>query len=632
MTADHLDSTALQQLQQRQRGLLDDIDRLRTRGIGHHVGLPQLIVCGDQSSGKSSVLDAISHLRFPTDSGQCTRFATEVVLRRDANSSISVSIKPGPSRPTSEHAKLQQFQHEFTDAQRFPALVDEAKKAMGIGDKTNMFTDDVLCVEICGPDKPHLTLVDLPGLIQRNPENAEKVRNLVEKYMDNKRSIILAIVSAENDAENQSIFNLMRDHDEEGKRTLGIVTKPDMLDVDSPKERDFIRLVQNKDTPLSLGWHVLRNRAYGARATTYADRDLEESQFLSRRAWANVERPLKGATELRKRLSDILLSHIERTLPDMISEIRQKLDNAKDRLERLGPSRASASQQRGYLISLSSRFDRLIREASEGHCLDAFFMDKEDPDWSFKRLRAVIQKANTTFLQRIQNLGHKRQVRGNNTTVTSHTADHASTGFDVNIGPWSSAGSGAGVITRELLAEELDTMAEDIRDRSLPGFPNAALVGYLFRDQASPWLSLAESHLQAIWQAVKRLLQLALSSLTTDDIYRSIFAHSLDDWLKERDIAMRSMLNLLVRPHRQGHPITYNPTFLSKIQLSRDLKQRQLLRTNLRSNLSTENKVEPTFTMEQIIRALDLSESSTAFASSDIIASTEAYYEVPFTT
>jgi len=58
--------------------LLNDIDKLRSYGISQYVNLPQLIVCGDQSSGKSSVLDAISGIPFPTKDNLCTRFATDM--------------------------------------------------------------------------------------------------------------------------------------------------------------------------------------------------------------------------------------------------------------------------------------------------------------------------------------------------------------------------------------------------------------------------------------------------------------------------------------------------------------------------------------------------------------------------
>lgn len=75
--------------------LLDVVDKLRAQGLSDFTALPQLIVCGDQPSGKSSVLQAISGLSFPRKDNLCTRFATEVILRRVSAKGISVSIVPG---------------------------------------------------------------------------------------------------------------------------------------------------------------------------------------------------------------------------------------------------------------------------------------------------------------------------------------------------------------------------------------------------------------------------------------------------------------------------------------------------------------------------------------------------------
>lgn len=85
-----------------QLDLLDSVDCLRSQGISHYVSLPQIIVCGDQSSGKSSVLEAISGVSFPTKSNLCTRFPTELVLRKTSHIGVSVSIVPHYSRSESE--------------------------------------------------------------------------------------------------------------------------------------------------------------------------------------------------------------------------------------------------------------------------------------------------------------------------------------------------------------------------------------------------------------------------------------------------------------------------------------------------------------------------------------------------
>lgn len=73
---------------------LDKIDKLFNAGVGEYLALPQLVVVGDQSSGKSSVLEGLTNIPFPRDSGLCTRFATQITFRRAAQLSYSVTIIP----------------------------------------------------------------------------------------------------------------------------------------------------------------------------------------------------------------------------------------------------------------------------------------------------------------------------------------------------------------------------------------------------------------------------------------------------------------------------------------------------------------------------------------------------------
>ena len=144
--------------------LLDVIDDLRALGIDRHIPLPQLVVCGDQSSGKSSVLEAVSGVRFPTKDQLCTRFATELILRRSVSSSVDIKIRPSQDRSEDDKAKLLAFKAPSDDIEQFPLLIEAAKEAIGIDMNDKRFSEDVLSVELSGPSQPHLTLVDLPGL------------------------------------------------------------------------------------------------------------------------------------------------------------------------------------------------------------------------------------------------------------------------------------------------------------------------------------------------------------------------------------------------------------------------------------------------------------------------------------
>ena len=133
-----------------QMELLDVIDSLRAQGLGEITALPQLIVCGDQSSGKSSVLEAISGVPFPRQETLCTRYATEVILRRASSNTITVSIVPAMDRSAEDRARLLQFQHTLATEDNFSDLFEKATQAMGLSGPDKAFSKDILRVEICG--------------------------------------------------------------------------------------------------------------------------------------------------------------------------------------------------------------------------------------------------------------------------------------------------------------------------------------------------------------------------------------------------------------------------------------------------------------------------------------------------
>lgn len=263
------------------RNLLDIIDRLRSHGISKYVDLPQIIVCGEQSSGKSSVLEAISGMSFPSKDNLCTRFATELILRRNLSSQTNISIVPGSDlgRTSDEKEKLLQFQYSDKEGPLdLGDITEKAKEIMGISETGKVFSSDLLRIELSGPEQPHLTLVDLPGLFQagstsQTDEDSETVRSMVRKYMEKPRSIILAVVSAKNDFNNQIVTRYAREIDPLGMRTMGLITKPDTLDEGSDSERFYVELARNNDVKFRLGWHVLRNRDYNSRNATLLERN-----------------------------------------------------------------------------------------------------------------------------------------------------------------------------------------------------------------------------------------------------------------------------------------------------------------------------------------------------------------------
>ena len=153
-----------------QRNVLNIIDQLRQCGLESTLSLPQLIVCGDQSAGKSSILKALTEIPFPRNDNLYTRFATEIILRRATNDAITIKVIPDNDRPSGEQGSIEAFRESISDFKELPSLMDKAITLIGINNaSTSMsraFAKDVLSIEIEGPSRPQLTLVDLPGLIQ----------------------------------------------------------------------------------------------------------------------------------------------------------------------------------------------------------------------------------------------------------------------------------------------------------------------------------------------------------------------------------------------------------------------------------------------------------------------------------
>lgn len=107
--------------------MLEKIDKLFACGVGELVDLPQIVVVGDQSSGKSSVLEGLVNKPLPRDSGLCTRFATQIVFRREASEGIVVSIIPDQHASPEHTARVRAYKKdvESLDSAVFTEIMKE---------------------------------------------------------------------------------------------------------------------------------------------------------------------------------------------------------------------------------------------------------------------------------------------------------------------------------------------------------------------------------------------------------------------------------------------------------------------------------------------------------------------------
>jgi GTPase SAR1 family protein len=606
-----------------QLDLLDSIDTLRLQGISHYISLPQIIVCGDQSSGKSSVLEAISGVSFPVKSNLCTRFPTELVLRKSAQIGASVSIVPHPSRSESEQRSLSTFRESLDDFGGLPILIEKAKSIMGISTHGKAFSNDLLRVEVAGPDRPHLTIVDLPGLIhsetkQQSAADVQVVQDVVQSYMKEPRSIILAVVSAKNDFANQIVLRLARTADPSGSRTMGVVTKPDVLISGSETEKGFVSLAKNQEVEFRLGWHVLKNMDTEKGHGTLLERDAQERDFFHQGVWEFMPRNILGIDGLRVRLSELLLSQIATELPDLIDEIKVQVDESNEQLKRLGNARETLQQQRTYLFQISQLFQSTVKAAVDGTYNSEFFNDIHTDPGYWKRLRAVIQNLNESFAEKISREGHRRQIC---VSHDQHTNDD----------------SGQIVLTRSEYIQHIERILQRTRGRELPGTFNPMVIAELFKEQCALWGDITSSHIARVADSVTNFIGSTAAYIADDAtstvLMREIFQSKLDQL---RQAADDKVSELLV-PHLQGHPITYNHYFTENLQKMRNQRrEREVMRS-----IQTFFKISDLDAAPQSIKNIDLRAFSNSimhstepdmgrFASAEALDCMLAYYKASF--
>ena len=286
--------------------MLNALARIRDVCQGQ-LALPQLCVVGDQSSGKSSLLQCITGVEFPVKSGICTRVPTVVECRRAVSESCEIRAGNGEfsSIPTADIMKA------ITKAQK--SLLGDAK-----------ISSSQITVRVSGPSQDDLDIVDLPGIIHNGPGSEETVQ-LIEKYIQSEQTLILVVSEAKQDDELVSALKLAAKHDQAGTRSLRILTKFDTFDSDDAQKKAAKLVADRVDDP--LGPHAVVCRALGG--SSY-DSESEAETFC--------DMPSKHTdiASLKERLQPLYIELIRTNLPTLENNARVAKKAAEASLHKLG--------------------------------------------------------------------------------------------------------------------------------------------------------------------------------------------------------------------------------------------------------------------------------------------------------
>ncbi|CCM03087.1 uncharacterized protein FIBRA_05207 [Fibroporia radiculosa] len=281
--------------------------------------LPSIVVIGSQSSGKSSVLEAIvGHEFLPKGSNMVTRRPIELTLIHTPDTQEEYGEFPalGLGRIT-----------DFSNIQRTLTDLNLAVPA------SDAVSNEPIDLRIYSPRVPDLTLIDLPGYIQiasmDQPESLkEKIAGLCEKYI-REPNIVLAVCAADVDLANSPALRASRKVDPLGLRTIGVITKMDLV----PPEQGATILSGNR-YPLHLGYVGVVCKPSGKKArnesTALLARNGESDYFGSHREhFGGGSNLMVGTDTLRSRLMEVLESSMASSLHGITNAVQLELEEAQ---------------------------------------------------------------------------------------------------------------------------------------------------------------------------------------------------------------------------------------------------------------------------------------------------------------
>uniref|UniRef100_A0A8C1S8U9 Dynamin-type G domain-containing protein n=1 Tax=Cyprinus carpio TaxID=7962 RepID=A0A8C1S8U9_CYPCA len=305
-----------QHYEEKVRPCIDLVDSLRSLGVEKDLNLPAIAVIGDQSSGKSSVLEALSGVALPRGTGIVTRCPLELKLKKitkDNNWCGVLSYK----KLKEEKKKILKDPAEIENAVLHAQTV-LAGKGEGI-------SHDMITLEIQSSDVPDLTLIDLPGIARVATGNQpldieEQIKGLIEKFIKRQETISLVVVPANIDIATTEALRMASKVDPTGQRTLGILTKPDL--VDKGMEETVVRTVNNQVIQLKKGYMIVKCRG---------QQDINDKLNLVQ-ALEKEKQFFKGNSHFRALLEDgkaTIPLLAERLTKELVEHIAVNIDTMK---------------------------------------------------------------------------------------------------------------------------------------------------------------------------------------------------------------------------------------------------------------------------------------------------------------
>ncbi|KAG8879139.1 hypothetical protein FRB97_001919 [Tulasnella sp. 331] len=366
------DQSAMNTYTKERRELLETLNSLHSTGVQNELDLPQIVVVGSQSVGKSSLIESMSGIKLPRDTGTCTRCPTECRLQGGPSWTCTVTLRfhvDTEDKPLPEVREVP-FGPAVTDKDEVEKVLRRAQRAIlrSTLDPSVFLNDEDLHTN----EHPAQTFSQNCIIANvgegGNEQDIALVENLAKSFIDRPNCIILLVISCETDFENQGAGRLVLRDSEMKKRTVGVLTKVDRIEHGS--EQKWVDLLHGKENALINGWFCVKqpDPKQLRDNISWEDAKATEKAFFDRTSpWMQLQprfRRRLGSPGLAEKLSGILSALVSQKLPDIQTEISKQLRFVNDELAEL--PEPNLTDPKAEVLRLFRDFDRKLAELVEG--------------------------------------------------------------------------------------------------------------------------------------------------------------------------------------------------------------------------------------------------------------------------
>jgi len=336
------------------RPILDAFDKISEILRNDSVQLPKIVVVGDQSSGKSSVLEAITGISLPR--GQNTVTKCPLILQsRQAKDKEYAEIYIETDNKEIKKVELQNLSQAIMDAQNCLTQKEE-------------ISDTPIHIKLFKNNSPELTLYDLPGLTYKTESIEKKIKSLISKYTLGKDTLIMLILPANADLTTSEAISYIKKNEDFKERTLAVITKIDL----GIQEKGLFKKIINNELGLSFDPIVVRNRTQDELDNNESISSIREKEkiIIETSELSKLGDNSKGTDQLIKKLVHLQKEKLLNSKYVIKDQLIKNISTIKHDISKLPMSVSTTSEKINAFKNMLRTFENSYEDLMEGNNIE----------------------------------------------------------------------------------------------------------------------------------------------------------------------------------------------------------------------------------------------------------------------